>query len=56
MGELLAKQELFIIATKMLQNFSFGVAEGHDLPEISDCSRGLIIGPRRYHAKLTARK
>jgi len=56
LGELLAKQELFIIATKMLQNFSFGVAEGHDLPEISDCSRGLIIGPRRYHAKLTARK
>ena len=26
LGELLAKQELFIIATKMLQNFSFGVA------------------------------
>jgi len=55
LGELLAKQEVFLITAKMLQNFTFAPSDNHELPGIEG-TRGMISGPQNYHTKITLRK
>lgn len=55
LGELLAKQEVFLITTKMLQQFSFSPSSKHHFPDIEG-TRGMISGPKNYFTKITLRR
>nr|AKH03504.1 cytochrome P450 3037B1 [Paracyclopina nana] len=55
LGESLAKAELFIILTRLLQKFSFHSAPGHPVPSDQPVF-GFIYAPKPFHAVTKARQ
>ena len=54
LGESLAKMELFIFLTTILQKFTFTTPEAHDLPP-TEGVRGLTLTPRPFFIVATER-
>ena len=55
LGESLAKIELFLLVTGLLQQFSFEKSPNHEMPDVSNCDIAISRVPRPFHAKITAR-
>ena len=53
-GEPLARMELFLILVSLLQRYSFGVAEGRQLPDLTPIF-GSVQTPVPYECKVTLR-
>ena len=53
-GESLARTELFIILTRLLQLFTFSACEGHDPPS-TDPVYAFILAPKPFYAKAVPR-
>ena len=49
LGETLAKAELFIILTRLLQKFTFIKSENHPMPSAEPVF-GFIFAPKPFHA------
>ena len=55
LGESLARQELFLIFTRMLQKFRIVPVDGEELPNIEEASRGIIHSPPKFNVKFISR-
>lgn len=55
LGESLAKMELFLMFTKLMQLFEFKAPEGKE-PSDKNPTKGLICGPQPYNTVVTLRK
>jgi len=55
LGESLARQELFLIFTRMLQKFRIVRVDGDELPNIEEASRGIIHSPPKFNVKFISR-
>ena len=55
LGESLARQELFLIFTRMLQKFRIVAVDGEELPNIEKASRGIIHSPPKCNVKFITR-
>ena len=55
LGESLARQELFLIFTRMLQKFQIVPVDGEKLPNSKDASRGIIHSPPKFNVRLIPR-
>ena len=55
LGETLAKAELFIIITRLLQKFKFEKSEEHPRPT-DEPVFGFILAPKPFHAVAIPRK
>ena len=54
MGDNLAKMELFIVVSNLLQRFRFRAQEGATLPDVSEATMGVTLVPPHY--KMIAEK
>jgi len=54
MGEVLAKSNVFLFTASLLQNFSFRVPDGEDLPT-TECLDGVTPNPYPYDALVVPR-
>jgi len=54
LGESLAKDELFLIFTRLIQLFSFSSCDGLPQPSMEPVF-GFILAPKPYYAKVTSR-
>ena len=48
MGEMLARMELFLFLTGLLQKFEFQAVEGSTLPSVDNTSLGITLIPDQY--------
>lgn len=55
MGEVLAKSNLFLISTALLQAFSFSVVPGEPRPSMREYVDGVTAGPKPYRALVSLR-
>ena len=55
LGESLARQELFLIFTRMLQKFKIEAVDGEELPNENDASRGIIHSPPKFNVRFISR-
>ena len=55
-GERVARQELFLIFTRMLQMFEIESVEGDELPNPNEASRFLVHWPPKFNVKFMSRK
>ena len=51
MGEALARMELFLFLTGLLQKFEFRAVQPDELPTVDDTSFGLTLIPYAYGVK-----
>lgn len=54
MGELMARSNLFLLMTTLLQNFNFNIPEGHSQPSLEPLD-GATPSVRPYEAVVTKR-
>ena len=52
----MARQELFLIFTKMLQKFKIEKVDGEELPNENDASRGIIHCPPKFNVRFIQRQ
>lgn len=55
LGEIMARTNLFLFCTSLIQNFIWSVPEGHDLP-CDEPVDGLAPSVKDYEATITLRK
>jgi len=56
MGESLARNELFIFSTLILQNFKIGLAVGHERPDPEKWVSGITRVPLPFHVNISLRQ
>ena len=56
MGETLARSELFIFSTMILQNFRIGLPVSHGRPDPEEAMWGLTRTPKPFHVSLSVRE
>jgi len=55
LGETLAKNNLFLLFSALMQRYSLGVPEGGKLPDSKETEGAFTLGPVPYKAKVTPR-
>ncbi|XP_056588368.1 steroid 17-alpha-hydroxylase/17,20 lyase isoform X1 [Triplophysa dalaica] len=53
-GESLARMELFLFVSRLLQKFNFSVPSGHSLPDLQG-RYGVVLQPQHYTVRVTPR-
>ena len=56
MGESLAKNELFIFFTLLVQNLKIGLAIGHERADPERADAGIVRVPKPFHVHISARE
>lgn len=55
MGETLARSNLFIVTSALLQKFTFSVVPGEKKPSMYDFVDGVTAGPKPFNVLITTR-
>ena len=55
MGENLAKRELFIITTMLLNQYEIGISKKSQCPDLKNYKGGVVLTPLPFHVELTPR-